>query len=205
MRIIVAFFFFCTLVGIVSSCNQKENKSEKTTEQEEKIPLSPDSVKQLISLAEDSINNAWNEMMQSDNQKFQDIKRLLQEISYTSGHDAAKLEKLNQMTDSVKSLRYEMHTMTSSEIDQYDAATGDLIKETFKLVSETPEMESHTITKTLQDDIMKADNELVQHRIHYDNWAKDYNRLIRENRTSLQEMGEPYSSLKEKPLFELPS
>lgn len=200
-------FFICVaFTGLFFSCQEK--KETQTTEEKEESavsPLSPDSLKKRIDVVRDSMNTSWNKMIASDDQKIQDLKRLLQEITYTKAYDPGKVEKLSILADSVKSVRYTQDSMTSSQIDQYDAATEKLIKQTFLLVENTPEMASHTITETLKNDIMKAESEVVNQRVLYDRWAKEYNDLLDGQGNTLQQLGEPYSSYTKKPIFELPS
>lgn len=192
-------FLLLLLTGaLIYSCKQAEEKSKTTSEDSS---LSPDSLKSRITFLKDSANITWKEMIKSDDQKLSDIKRLLQELTYTKSYDPGKVAKLEALTDSVKAIRYTQTNLTSEKIDQYDKATENLIKQVFLLVENNPEMASHTITETLKGDIMKSDNDVVNYRIRYDRWAKEFNGLL-DNADSL---GEPYASDKKLMLFELQS
>lgn len=192
------------LISCKQSADQEKSNTDSTTS-EPVVQLSPDSLKKRITMVKDSMDMTWKKMILSDDQKIADIKRLLQEVTYTKVYDPGKVESLMTLADSVKSIRYTQDSMTSGQIDKYDFATEKLIKRTFQLVENNPEMAGHSITEPLKNDIMKAESELVNYRILYDRWAKEYNRLVEGNRENLQQLGEPYSSFQKKPIFELPS
>jgi hypothetical protein len=196
-------FLIVSIVAIAVSCKEKETEKSKTETTEKSIPA--DTLKIRIDNRKDSMNTAWKKMMDADDQKFADIKRLLQEVTFTKSFNPVEINKLNALADSVKGSRYTAENMTSEKIDNYDKATENLISQVYAVVQKNPEMPAHSITETLIQDISKAENEVVNHRIVYDRWAKEYNHLLDTQKSALQQLGEPYSSYQKRPLFELPS
>jgi hypothetical protein len=192
---------FLLLLGACTTQTEETKETPIETKTEEK--LSVDSLKIRVQMVHDSMQTAWQIMTISDDEKFSDIKRLLQEATYTSSYNPVKLTKLQTLTDSVLASRYTLENMTSEHIDQYDAATANLLKNVFQFVSETPELENHSITDELLTSIQKSDNDMVNHRVLYDRWAKEYNYLVYHYKKELQQLGEPFSSYKSKPIFQL--
>lgn len=197
------FHYSVVLLLLLGACTPQVEETKETPSEVKTEKLSVDSLKTQVQLVHDSLQTAWQVMTVSDDAKFADIKRLLQEASYTKTYNPVKLAKLQAQTDSVLASRYTQDNMTSASIDLYDAATASLLKNVFQFVSETPELESHTITNELVLSIQKADNDIVNHRILYDRWAKEYNQLVYNYKDELQQLGEPFSSYKSKPIFEL--
>lgn len=186
---------FC--LGLLAvSCERKTDEGQSLTKKEK--------VKQEIDLINDSLNASWNNMTNSDDQKIKDIKRLLDEVSYTGKYNVLLLDSLVALQKQLSIKRYDAVTMNDSQkIDAYDQATDSLLKATFRLVNTTPEIENHPIAKTLIEDIMAADNNLVLYRARYDRWVKEYNDYIKKQSGKLEKLGPPYSELKKKPMFSL--
>ncbi len=149
------------------------------------------------------VDKAWTSMIQSDDQKIADINRLLLEISYSDKYDEPQLALLKQRAGSLASTRYQQYGMTSDEIDQYDNATTSLIRSVLELADKIPDLDKNDLSAKLRDDILKADEEVVIYRIRYDREAKAFNNYLKEEANMLKKLGEPYSSYKPLPLFEL--
>lgn len=192
---------FSLAILFIQSCTNKTEKTDKSIEQEEK--LTTEKLEEKFVQVNDSLQTAWYNMIKSDNEKFADIKRLLQEASYTKEFNPIKLDKLMTRTDSLQQARYKQNNMTSDQIDQYDNATIMLVKDVMTFVSETPELESHAITDELVMAIQKAEGEVVNFRIRYDQWANEYNRLISHYEDELKEAGKPDTVFVTKPVFTL--
>jgi hypothetical protein len=188
IHFLISFLIFlvsCTGGGIFSS-SKKSTKKTATDLQEE-------------------VSTTWSEMIQADDRKISDIKRLLQEISYTKEYNQVTWAYINSIVADLPAKRYAQSTMTNNQIDQYDLATDQAIKKTFDLLDSTSEMHSHPLGEELKEDIQKADNDVVVYRIKYDISAKKYNAFIQKKSKSLSKLGEPYSGMKTLPLFELPN
>lgn len=176
------------------SCERANNGSSK-----EEKETKADVVKKEMDLIQDSVNTAWTKMMASDDQKFKDIKRLLDEISYTDKYNVVMHDSLVKKIDYVKSKRFD-ETIDLNAMDAYDAITDQFILEVLKFKEKTPGIEQHPIADELITDINYANSpeQVVQYRKNYDTWAKRYNAYLRKNKKQLEKLGEPYASLKER-------
>ena len=152
----------------------------------------------------DSLDYSWKVMVDSDNEKLADIKRLLDEVSYTKEHDESEVQRLRKKQEALVNKRFSRGSMTSQQIDAYDTATDSLLRETFALVNATPEMEKHSITNQLLADIQKEDNDVIIYRVRYDQWAKKFNEFLENNSANLEKLGSPYKDYTKQPLFQLP-
>ncbi len=187
---------------LLAACTEKARK-EAVHEEEEKEELTDEALINRITLSHDSLNTVWREMIESDNQKYDDIRRLLLEASYTRSYNPIALEDLQKRTTEALDSRYDQETMTSEQIDYYDELSESLVKAVFSFVQQTPELQNHGITNQLVVSIQDADNDIIYFRVKYDRWAKEFNQLISNYQSRLQQMGEPYSSYKVKPIFTL--
>lgn len=187
----------CCLLLLAVSCEKKNGEGEVSLSKIEKI-------KKEVDLLKDSTDNAWKAMNASDDLKFADIKRLLDEVSYTAGYNVALHDSVMTLQKQVLAGRYDAAGIRDSKsIDAYDQATDAVLKATFKLVNSTPNIESHPLAKTLMEDIMTADNNLVLYRARYDRWAKQYNDFLEKHEGKLKKAGPPYDALQKKPTFSL--
>ncbi len=189
------------LAALITACTEQAQK--ETIVEEQKEELSDESLAGKLTVTNDSLNTIWQEMIVSDNQKFDDIRRLLLEASYTQSYNPIALEDLQKRTDEVQASRYEQESMTSEQIDTYDQLSEELLKAVFSFVQQTPDLQHHSITNQLVTSIQDADNEVIYFRVKYDRWTKEFNHLVVSYREQLQQMGEPYSSFKSKPVFSL--
>ena len=184
-------WLFTLVVITFSSCKQTRPKQERNA----------DSLRTEFKVLNDSIQVAWQVMMGSDSAKLGNVKRLLQEVSYTKVHDQALLDSLLRLQAALPAQRYTMETMTSEKIDAYDLATDSLLRRLPQLMASVPDLDRYPLCAQLMQEIEAANQALLLHRVHYDNYAKEYNRLISEYGSELEKLG--YASLQPKRLFQL--
>ena len=186
---------------IVFSC--KESAKEEKKEAKEVLPQ--EQLQAKITMIGDSVQGAWAFMMEADDQKIMFVKRLLDEISYTKKFDIVVHAKLVEKCNALKSKRFDENTMSNSiSIDKYDAATDSLLREVKALVLATPNVESYPLCGQLLTDINALDNDVVMHRVKYDNWVMEFNKVLDEHKDEIKTLGDPYSNLKKKSTFQLP-
>ena len=188
----------------LNSCSKQPQTKEQPVEV--KSTLSADSIKIKTSAITDSLDLAWKRMERNDSTILADLKRLLQEISYTPKHDIIKLKQLEAKLSVVKTKLYTAESMANSQaIDNYDLSSDSLVSDAASLAAATPQVEKYTLITELLNEISSANSSqtIATNRAHYDNWAKEYNKIVVENAEELRKMGEPYASMKMKPLFEI--
>lgn len=174
-------------VFVATFCTISCTKTEDTTSQSKTVDtVSAVSIPQQLALLNDSADGRWNRMMAADSQKFADIKRLIEEISYCKKYDEKAVEKLLTLRTEVFALRYTQATLSDSLIDLYDAKTTDLINQVRNLKSKTKEISQHPLADQLENEILKADLEdLLLLRKNYDQAASAYNTFLEQNKEAI--------------------
>ncbi|MCU0428606.1 MAG: hypothetical protein MUF42_01415 [Cytophagaceae bacterium] len=162
------------IMMVLCSCEEKKKPVANT-----------DSLQTSLKALRDSTDKAWQLMIQSDDQKIADMKRLLLEISYCKEYNAMRQDSLVKAVDALASTRYKQSSMTDEQINSYDDLTNRLILALKSHALATPELSSHTIAGQLYNDIAKADNDVVQYRALYDRFAFQYNGFIEQNKEAL--------------------
>lgn len=197
MKKIYLFIPILALTVLVSCEEKKTTTTSDTTTTTQTIPADGDPLA-VITAKRDSANKAWDIMIRSDDQKIDDIARLLQEISYCKSYNALLLDSLTEVVKSLKDRRYKQQTMLSPEIDKYDELTNQVIARVKYLARTTEELKSHPLAETLYNDIAKADNDVALYRSMYDRFAMDYNSYLEANKANLGDKAEAFQKL---PLF----
>lgn len=198
-------FGWMMAIGVVITLNSCDTKPK--IEEKPATPvsvLSADSLKIQADAVNDSLDLAWKKMERNDSTILADMKRLLQEVSYTPKHDIIKLKQLEQKLATLQTKLYTKESMADSRaIDNYDSASDSLVSDLAVFASSTPQIEKYTLIKELLNEISVANSAqtVATNRAHYDNWAKEYNKIVIENADGLKKLGEPYASMKVKPLF----
>jgi hypothetical protein len=145
----------------------------------------------------------WRIMMEEDDKKLFYMKRLLQEVSYADEYDSLKYAELMGRLESLKASRYDEKSMANSSlIDQYDSLTIDLVPEIEQYARALPDFSKYPLMQELIDEINEMDNNVLFKRVDYDNAAEQYNALVNEFGTYLQE-SDPGGDYAAKPLFKI--
>jgi len=198
----ILLFTFASFV-LICSCKEtsKEDKPETVSKQATEAPQ--DQLQVRVNLLEDSAQAAWKFMIEADDQKIAYTKRLLDEISYTPKYNVIKHAKLVEKCAKLKAKRYDMANFSSERIDKYDTATDSLLKEVKALVLSTPNVENYPLCSELLNDISALDNDVVMHRVKYDNWAMQLNKILADHSEELKSLCKPYDNLQPKGTFQL--
>ncbi len=186
------FIFVIPILLLMVAMISCEKKSTTTTTDTTKVADS--SLVKLKSLR-DSADKAWGIMIKSDDQKISDMTRLLQEISYCKKYNVLLMDSLNAVLKTMKDKRYNQLTMTSAEIDQYDAFTDLVISRVRYLGSTTKDLKEHPLAETLYTDIATADNDVVRYRNLYDKFTFAYNDYLEKVKNQLGDKAKDYPKL----------
>jgi hypothetical protein len=178
--------------ALILSCKQNRNSNRIKD---------LDSLKTEFTILNDSLTSTWKLMIESDSAKLGNIKRLLQEVSYTKAHNQTLLDSLTQMQSNLTAQRYTMETMTSDRIDTYDAGTEALLNRLPRLAASVPDLDRYPLYAELSQEIDAAHQAVLLHRIHYDKYARQYNEMLQKYGKELAGAG--YKDLKPKLLFQL--
>ncbi len=191
-------FFLCMLLfPVLFSCSRTADNTEDAGNKK------VDSLKSGYQVLQDSLNIAWEEMMQDDNEKIADLKRLLDEIQYTNLYNKQEIETLYAEVENLKTIRYDSMTMADSDgIDRYDSATAEVSYKVSRLAIGHPKFESYPLMQTLIDDISDANDKVLLYRVRYDNYAQAYNEFVEEHRSLMPQI-DSSATLKPRPVFQL--
>jgi hypothetical protein len=163
------------MVVVFVSCKTSTEKYSGTTEEN----LSPEGI--FLSM-QDSIKNAWQVMIADDDEKHFHISRLLDELLYAGNIDSIRIDSLRQFGVFVVSSRYDQQSMAESwRIDRYDSLNSVLINRVINLAYQEPEFDKYPLMQELIIDIQEADNRVLMHRIHYDNFVFNFNQKLSDN------------------------
>jgi hypothetical protein len=195
MRIFSLLFSIVFAFYLIGCKNEKPESTQKG-------PAEKDSLLISAKIISDSLQANWDTMIKSDDQKFENIKRLLQEISYTSKYNHLLHDSLVKACDEVKNTRYTQETMDAQAIDNYDALTDKYIGRVMALAGSTPELPQHPLAEELISEINEANtNTLIKLRVNYGRWVMINNEFIKAYKKELTAAGPPYSEMKEKNEF----
>ena len=162
-----------------------------------------DSLRANFLAINDSLLHSWQVMMKDDNEKLDDMSRLLDEVSYTNNYDQAKLDDFRQRIETLKALRYNRKTMWDSElIDKYDEASHYLVNDLLTYSENHPDYSRFPTMATLVQDIREAHQRVLYFRIDYDEYAKEYNKFVTSYQDLLSEIDNTCDG-KKKALFQL--
>ncbi len=173
------------------------------------MPIKETSFTKIDSLTEtylglqDSALQAWNVMINDDNQKIKSMHSLLHELMVADKADHEVLVSLEQRLVQLETLRYNQRTMANADmVEEYDFATSSLISEIITLAEAQPTFEQNIVLKKLTEDITIADQRVNTYRHEYDYIILRYNEFLLKNKLHLQAID---SSLipKPKPLFQM--
>jgi hypothetical protein len=195
----IFYFLTCFLfLAIISSCEKKGTKDDLSQTE-------IDSIKLAFEEIQISIDTTWDNMVEDDNQKIADAKRLLEEISYTNIYSPVQFDSLKLNLTELQKMRYDNISMENSElIDSYDSASNKIMNDIITLASNHPDYQRYPLMKELIKDIQEANGRVLKHRINYDFAAKSYNQFIEENKEQLRKT-DSTEEIQKKPLFELAS
>ena len=179
----------------LGSCNKKTSTT-----------LSPTAVDSLISVFQD-INNdleaTWDEMIQDDNDKLDNMRRILQEVEYSGNYNRLKLDSLKKNIDQLAEVRYDQQTMSDSElINSYDSMTNQVMGEVTVFTTQLEQFEQYPIMGQLLQEVFEADDRVLRYRIQYDRLAKQYNTFIETHEQDMKALARQ-SDPQPKALFEL--
>lgn len=168
-----------------SAC-QRASEEKHAEERQEAL----DSLNQTYYSLSDSMQLRWDIIMAEEEQKLSDMRRLLEEISYTPEptYNADRLDTLQQQLEKLYSMRFDPLTMTSEQIDQYDSASTEVKNNIIRFAQEHPNIEQYPMMGNLIDSVEEADHRMLFHRVQYDKFARDYNHFLEGNLEFVREV-----------------
>ena len=195
MRFFRASLSLILLVMLLNACNKKSSTSL--------TPTAIDSLKSVFQDINSDLETTWSEMMQDDDEKLDNMRRILQEVEYSGNYNRLKLDSLKQDIDHLASVRYDQQTMSDSElINLYDSLTNQVMGKVTIFTTRLEQFEQYPIMGRLLQEVFEADERVLRYRIDYDKIAKQYNAFIETHEPDMQVLTRQ-NDLQPKPLFEL--
>lgn len=203
LRSLIIVFAF---VLAFTACKKPGEDKQEEVEIETALSQSElDSLQFAFMAVNDSLDANWIVMIQDDDEKIADMKRLLKEVSYTKRYDKAKYDSLVKEVDKLSHMRYDRNSMADSDkIDEYDEATSNLTNEVIMFAANHPQYNDYPKLEEIINDIQAADNRIIIHRIRYDRSAKEFNSFVKRNQKHILQIDSNTNKWKEVALFELP-
>jgi hypothetical protein len=142
-------------------------------------------------------------MMQDDDDKLDNMRRILQEVEYSGDYNRLKLDSLKQDIDQLAFVRYDQKTMSDSDlINLYDSMTTQVMGSVTEFTTSLSQYEQYPTMGQLLQEVFEADDRVLRYRIEYDRSAKQYNSFIEAHEPDMQLVAKQ-KVLPPKPLFEL--
>lgn len=177
----LATILLCITLGLsFYACNNKSSTTEGAKN------VKKENVIVTFNAISDSLNNSWQKMMTSDDEKLSNMKRLAQEISYAKGYNLFLYDTVVALQSNLLAKRYDQRTMqVSDKITIYDNATDEVIQKIYKLAKTTPNIDQYQTAMQLVQEISDADNEVVIYRVRYDAWVRIYNEFYKKHKKEI--------------------
>jgi hypothetical protein len=148
---------------------------------------------------------AWNTMINDDNQKLESIHNLLHELMVATTIDRDLLHSLEVRLEQLKHSRYTQKTMGNPDIiAEYDFASSTLVSEIISLAEQQTQFAYNSTLQKLVENIRTADQRVSNYREEYDRIATAYNDFIESNKQFLTEINAD-TFMEKKPLFQMVS
>jgi hypothetical protein len=165
---------------LLTSCGQKTNTEEH--QQFTKI----DSLTEKYLAYNDSILQAWNVMINDDNQKIKTMRYLVNVLLESNEVSHDELAILNERIDLLFENRYTPESLNEARIEEYDFASNALITEVTTQIKNYSKFEESEKLQKLVDEIIAADQRVEKYRSDYDAIVEQYNQFLEINQPTIE-------------------
>ena len=181
------------MVLMISSCKQVKKSSGSDSS------VSKELEKQIFQL-----DSTWNIMFKSDDNKIENMSRLVKELQMIDGVNSKALKSAESEVLGLKEKRYDKISMRlSRNIDLYDSVTNQVLKNLRNETNQNPNAVKYQIVNQLMSEIQLADDSILFYRKEYDRTVDAYNNFLKTRRKDLEKSGINVDSMKPYPVFRL--
>jgi hypothetical protein len=185
--------FVLSIGFVLSSCKQAQKSSVTET------TISKELENQTFQL-----DSTWNVMFQSDDNKIENLSRLIKELQMIDGINSGLLTLSEKEIQSIKGFRYDQNSMRiSRNIDIYDSVTNGVIQKLRNETNQNPNAIKYQIVNQLMTEIQQADDSILFYRKEYDRTVDSYNSFLKTRKKDLKKSGINVDSMKPYPVFRL--
>lgn len=151
-----------------------------------------------------SADSCWQAMIQSDDAKLENIKRLAHELNLIEGSSPDLNAKIESEIARLKAMRYDRLSLaTPKAIEQYDSLTNHVMALVKNEIHRNTNAVKFQIVEQLVNEIQQADDSVLFYRKEYDRSLDQLVSFYKKNKKDLvKALGSP-DSLKAFPYFRL--
>ncbi len=167
------------------SCIKRENDTSTA------VFTRIDSLTEAYLSLQDSMLHTWNVMMKDENEKLENVGRLLLELKTLPGQDQAEIESMEQRLDQLTRIRFTQKSMTNPHVvEEYDFASNSLISEIISIAESEPAFTQNAKLQQLTDQVKSADQRVPIYREEYDAVVDNFNQFLEKAKPYLHEIDE---------------
>ena len=143
-------------------------------------------------------------MMNSDDNKIQNLNRLIEELALIEGAKEDQIKPLKSEISEMVKARYDRLSMESSaRIDQYDSFTNSILGKVRAEINANPNAVKYQIIHQLLAEVQAADDSILHFRKEYDRNIEAYRQYLDKNKKVLQKELPSFDSVQRYHLFRL--
>lgn len=170
---------------LLSGCGQK-----KSTTNENQQFTKIDSLTESYLSYNDSILQAWNVMINDDNQKIKSLHYVLHTLLESNEFNGEDLQALGERLEQLVENRYTPESLNEVAIEEYDFASNALVTEITTAAQQYSKFDQNEKLQKVVEEILAADQRVEKYRSDYDEVVEQYNQFLEINRPSIEEDGE---------------
>ncbi|HOY95783.1 MAG TPA: hypothetical protein PK509_08605 [Catalimonadaceae bacterium] len=150
------------------------------------------------------LDSTWRAMITSDDNKIENMNRLVRELQMIDGSNAESLNSTALEVQKLSGQRYDQKTMKfSRNIDKYDSITNQVIQKLRNESNQNPNAIKYQIVNQLFSEIQLADDSVLFYRKEYDRTVDSFNNFLKTRKKDLKKSGINVDSLQPYPVFRL--
>ena len=187
------------LAGLSTACSTTINR------QMEQSSITPfDSLRTVYYDLSDSLDWAFETMMQDDNHKIAHMQRILDEIRKTKEFSPDTLDSLDMLVKKLQSVRYDSVSLASNEVvSRYDSLARYTSEAVVRYAENYPGFEDNPVMHVLVDQIVDANNSIFLYRLQYDRLTQEFNQFLEEYRSLIATLDSTGRPVQKRPAFKL--
>ena len=156
-----------------------------------------------MGLIDQNIKIAWNNLEKHDQEKINQIRKLLSLFKNIPEIKPQQTDTLNLLLEDLEKKRLNKAKMAVSEnIDAYDLATEKLLSHIKSVLETAPQDKRNAEIDSIWSQIQETEEGDILRRIRYDDYVEEMNQILRNQRDSLK-FAKKYRKLQPIPKFAL--
>ena len=179
-----------------------QRASEEKQAEDELVLI--DSLQQTYTGLNDSAALRWQVIVETEEQKLTHMREVLEELGAPPVFNKPRYDSLLERCQQLYALRLtDAEELTSEQIDRYDSASQALKTQIMAYAEDHPDIKMIPLVPKLLDSIEAADQQMLFHRVRYDNFARDLNHFLEGNREYVPQIVPEGMPVEERTLFQI--